>query len=188
MTGRDQFRIVRPLLTGLSAFLRLFPRPLFNATWFAVRSFPGKPGVGLRYLYAKRLAKRCADNVRLGPGCTILYWENLELGTNVNIHVGTYIDALGGVQIRDDVSIAHSSSVLSFEHTWADESQPIKYNPLAKQPVVIGPDAWIGCGVRVLAGAQIGARTVVAAGAVVTAGEYERGVYAGVPAKLKKSI
>ncbi|HEY1558891.1 MAG TPA: hypothetical protein VGF94_28905 [Kofleriaceae bacterium] len=188
MSGRDQFRRARPVLLAISAVWRLFPRFLFRWSWWLVQSFPGKPGIGLRYLYAKRLALACADNVQIGPRCTIVCWDKLELGTNVNIHVGGYIDAQGGVRILDNVSIAHACSVLSFEHTWADASVPIKYNPIVMSPVEIGPDVWIGCGVRVLAGAKLKERTVVAAGAVVTAGDYAAGVYAGVPAKLKKKL
>ncbi|WP_090452488.1 acyltransferase [Dyella sp. OK004] len=149
---------------------------------------PGKVGVLIRYLYARRLAKACGDNVLIGPACTILHWKNLELGNNVALHERSYVDAIGGVSVGNDVSIAHATSILSFEHTWTNRAKPIKYNDLSLSPIAIASDTWIGCGVRILAGACIGERTVIAAGAVVPKGCYKAGVFAGVPARLKKAI
>ena len=37
-----------------------------------------------------------------------------------------YIDASGGIVINNDVSIAHSSTILSTSHKWQDKSIPIK--------------------------------------------------------------
>ncbi len=142
----------------------------------------------MRYLWAKRLAKACGDNVMIGPSVYIDHWENISIGTNVNIHRWCYLDGNGGIEIQDNVSIAHSSSILSFDHTYEDPSLPIKYNPLQMKPVVISGDVWIGCGVRILAGAAIASRSIVGAGAVVASGNYEPGILLGVPAKVKKSI
>lgn len=144
---------------------------------------PGMVGIGLRYAFALRLCRSCGDNVQFGPGVCVQCWENLSIGSNVNIHRQCYVDAWGGLRIHDNVSIAHASSIVAFGHTWADERVPIKYNPLVDLPIEIGPDVWIGCGVRVLGGASIGERSIVAAGAVVTKGQYAGGIFAGVPAR-----
>jgi acetyltransferase-like isoleucine patch superfamily enzyme len=186
-SGRESFRRFKPVICALTAILAFVPRPFFTATWSAIAG-RGRIASVLRYLYAKRLAAACGDNVMIGPRCTILHWEGLELGRNVTIHVGTYIDAQGSVSIGDDVSIAHASSLVSFEHTWDDPGKPIKYNPLRRLPIRIDDDVWIGCGVRVLAGAIINRRTVIAAGSVVLRGTYGGGVFAGVPARLKRAI
>ncbi|MEP6432583.1 MAG: hypothetical protein ABJ053_03005, partial [Lentilitoribacter sp.] len=43
-------------------------------------------------------------------------------------------------------------------------------------------------GVRILAGANLAPKTVIAANAVVKEGNYESGIYAGMPAKKKRSF
>ncbi|MNR09087.1 putative acetyltransferase [compost metagenome] len=114
--------------------------------------------------------------------------ENLEVGDNVSIHAGCYIDAAGGVEIGNNVSIAHQSSIVAFEHTWGEQNLPIKYNKTVSSGVLISSDVWIGCGVRVLDGSRIDERVVVAAGAVVKGRLASRGVYGGVPVRRLKSI
>jgi acetyltransferase-like isoleucine patch superfamily enzyme len=188
MTGRERFARFAPLIGKLSSLLRCIPRAFFEKTWFLPQGWPGVPGILVRYLYARRLSRFVGSNVMIGPNCTILGWRDLEIGNNVTIHVGCYLDAKGGITIGSDVSIAHYSSILSFDHTWADTTVPIKYNPLSFASVTIEDDVWIGCGVRILSGATVLQRTVVAAGAVVTKGVTGPGVVAGVPGKLKHSF
>jgi acetyltransferase-like isoleucine patch superfamily enzyme len=107
----------------------------------------------------------------------------LRIGQFVSIHRWCYIDAVGDITIGNDVSIAHSSSILSFDHTWADASRPIRDNPIRLAPVNIANDVWIGCGVRILAGVSIGQRCIVAAGAVVVNDVPNGTVAGGVPAR-----
>ena len=99
-----------------------------------------------------------------------------------------YIDGAGGIEIGNDVSIAHSSSILSTNHTWNDVTVPIKYNKETFSKVTIENDVWIGCGCRILAGVTLHERSVIAAGAVVTSTVESNSVYGGIPAKLIKKI
>ncbi|WP_281250869.1 acyltransferase [Sinomonas mesophila] len=62
-------------------------------------------------------------------------------------------------------------------------SEPTRYSP-----VRIGKGAWLGAGVVVQPGVSIGEGCVVAAGAVVTKDLDPNGLYAGVPAKLVRSL
>jgi acetyltransferase-like isoleucine patch superfamily enzyme len=188
MTGRQLFAIFKPMIGFLIAFMKLIPTVVWKATWPLVRSLPGTLGMGVRYLYFKRLCASCGKVSQIGPGVTIVGWENLHIGDNVSIHTGCFVDARGTVRIGNMSSIAHATSILSFEHTFADVDTPIKYNPLKMAEVSIGDDCWLGCGVRVLAGSTLETRCIVAAGAVVRSGTYSRGIYAGVPASLKRQI
>jgi acetyltransferase-like isoleucine patch superfamily enzyme len=57
------------------------------------------------------------------------------------------------------------------------------------EAISIGDDVWLGAGVIVLKGAQIGHGSTVASGSVVTAGVYpQRSILAGNPARVVKSI
>lgn len=188
MRGRDRFRKVEPLLHAAARALAWLPAGFAVGSWWLIDWMPGAIGMGLRYVWVKRLCRHCGANVMIGRHVDIRNWSGLGLGDNVTVHGHSYLDAIGGIEILDDVSIAHASSILSFEHGFDDSTGPIKDQPLKMMPVAIGPDVWIGAGVRILAGAAIGARTVVAAGAVVTRGAIAAGVYGGVPARRLKSI
>jgi acetyltransferase-like isoleucine patch superfamily enzyme len=172
----------------LSYPLYILPKFLVNWLWIFSDLFPSIFGLGFRYVLALRLAKCIGKNVFFGRGVEIKSWENLEIGSNVSIHKDCYIDASGGLQIGNDVSIAHNSSILTFEHTWDIQTQPIRSNPIKLSFVKINDDVWIGCGCRILSGVTIKTRTIVAAGAVVTKDIESNTIVGGVPAKLIKRL
>jgi acetyltransferase-like isoleucine patch superfamily enzyme len=188
LRGRELFARAKPLLDVGTAVLRRLPRPVSQLVWTWSDFVPGYGGIGLRYMVLRRLAASCGDNVRVGPRVEIGHWDRLRVGNNVSIHPGCYLEAAGGITIGDDVSIAHHSSILSTNHTWSDDSRPIRDNPVTYAEVVVDSDVWIGCGVRVLAGVRLHERTVVAAGAVVHQDVPTRSLAGGVPAKVLKQI
>ena len=136
---------------------------------------------------AKVYFLKAGNNIYIAALTVIKNQDRLSIGDNFSLHEFSYIDAAGGIELGDNVSIAHNCSLISFEHTWQDSDVPIKYNPTKLDAIKIGNDVWLGCGVRVLAGSIIEDRVVVAAGAVVR-GLLETGyLYGGIPArKLKK--
>lgn len=187
-SGRYKFEKFSFAINTVTRINKHLPRFIFSISWVLLRPWAFKSAIALRYFIAKRLAKTCGDVVQFGPNVTVQCWEKLEIGSRVNIHENCYIDASGEVTIGSDVSIAHASSILSFNHTWSDQSTPIKYNPYSYKPVVISDDVWIGCGARILAGSIIQSRGIVAAGAVLTPGTYRSGIYGGIPAKILKEM
>ena len=117
--------------------------------------------------------------------------ENLQsrsFGDNVSIHPFCYLEGAGGIEIGNNVSLAHVTSVLSVNHTWSYSELPIKYNPIEHAPVKICDDVWIGCGCRIMAGVTVYSRSIIAAGAVVTKDVEPNTLVGGVPAKCIKSI
>jgi len=188
MTGRQLFAMFEPALNGIAKFLGFLPTHFSRFLYWLTRSIPGALGRGMRYPLVKRLAKSCGKNVSIADNVIILDWAGIEFGDNVQIHPFCYLDGKGGISIGNNVSVAHSSSILSFEHSWEDAEKPIKYNPMDLTAVSIADDVWVGCGVRILAGTVIETRTVLAAGCVTTRKAYTRGIYGGVPAKKLKSI
>lgn len=188
MTGRSLFQKIKPIINAISLIFSVLPRFLFTLTWPLLEPFPWKLGIFLRYLWIKRLAKSCGENVLFETGVRVTHWDQIEFGDNVAIFETCYLDGKGGIKIGDNVSIAHQASLISFDFDISNPDTLLKYSPQIKKPIVIGSDVMIFSGVRVFAGANIADRTVIAANAVVREGTYESGVYAGLPAVRKKGI
>lgn len=188
MTGRQLFKKFKFILIGIVWVFNLFPRFLRYYFWNLSKPHSQLLFVGFRYILLKSLIKSCGDNIRIGSNVRILGWEKLKMGSNISIHDNCYIDAEGNLEIEDNVSIAHATSILTTEHQWQDTSTPIKYNPLLYKKAIIKKDVWIGCGCRILSGITINERSIVAAGAVVNRDIEGNSLYAGVPAKLIKRI
>jgi acetyltransferase-like isoleucine patch superfamily enzyme len=164
------------------------PKPIFSFLWRLLDSFDGVAGAGLRYILMASRLGGCGDRVFFGPFVWIDIPENLYLGNSVSVHRNTVMLCGGGIRIGNNVSVAHSSSIVSTEHTWSDMGTAIKYNPIINREVKIESDVWIGCGVRILSGTHIGRRVIIAAGAVVK-NECSPGfLYAGVPARRIKQV
>lgn len=190
MTGREMFQILKPVITAISAVFSYLPRVLFTLTWPMLELIPWKFGVMMRYIWAKRLAKTCGENVLFETGVRITHWDQIEFGDNSAIFETCYLDGKGGIKIGNNVSIAHQVSLISFDFDIdeLDKDTPLKYAVQHKKPIVIGDDVLIFSGSRILAGANLSPRTIVGANSVVKAGNYESGVYAGAPAKLKRTL
>jgi acetyltransferase-like isoleucine patch superfamily enzyme len=167
----------------------MFPKFFLDFLWTISDSSEGKFSLFIRYLYIKKYSKECGDNIYVGKGVVIKNIQNLTFKKNISIHANCYLDASGGIELGENVSIAHHSSLISFDHTWDQFEVPIKYNPIKKDKIQIDSDVWIGAGVRILKGVTIQKKVVVAAGAVLASNKYVRNsIYGGVPAKKIGSI
>lgn len=188
MNGREFFSRFSGVTNVISSIAGYFPSALSGFLLDIASPFSGKISVFIRYcLISKRLGK-CGTNLYVGRAVSLKSLSRIIVGDNVSIHESCYIDAVGGLEIGHNVSIAHQTSVLTFNHTWLDSDIPIKYNPVDLASVKIHDDVWIGCGVRIMPGIVIGKRSVVAAGSVVTRDVPPGTIVAGVPAKVIKRL
>lgn len=178
----------RFLLRSVVAFYRLFPVSVRKKILDRKRYKKGLIGFALRYCALKSIAEKCGEKISIGEGCFFPHAEKLCIGSNVSINSMCYIDAAGGVEIGDDVSIAHGVTIMSTEHKHSDPSVPVKLQGYTYEKTVVGYGSWIGAKATILSGSVIGEQSVVGAGAVVTKNLPGRGVYVGVPAKLIKTI
>lgn len=186
--GRTAFSKYRSLIEAFCNVVRYTPDIFRDMLWRFSICGDSKFDCLIRYSVLRARCKSLGSNVYIGPNVIIKNPKELSIGNNVSIHFGSYIDAIGGCVIGNDVSIAHMSSIITFEHTWNDISQPIKYNPIITGNIAIGDDVWIGCGVRVLSGSVIGSRVVIAAGAVVKGECSDDMLYAGAPVRAIKAL
>lgn len=188
MTGRKIFLKYGKVINSLAKAMSVFPKALRKWLLRLFRNTGGNIGILIRYLLIKELAASCGDNVSVRQYVFIENIENVSFGNNVSIHPFCYLEGKGGIEIADDVSIAHNCSIMSTNHSWTEQNVSIKYNPLSLEKVHISCGVWCGCGCRILAGVNIGERSIIAAGAVVTKDVESETIVGGVPAKVIKSI
>ncbi|MFD2516574.1 acyltransferase [Salinimicrobium flavum] len=188
MKGRNSFGKFNFIFKPIYLIISTLPDFFVKFMWSLILPFDGYVFKAFRYCILKAKAKKVGDNVSISANVKIKYWEKFSCGSNVSIHDFCYIDCDGGVTIGDNVSIAHSSSLISANHTWELVKTPIKYNPLIKKGIIIKDDVWVGCGVRILDGVNIEERTVVAAGSILNKNFPGECVVGGVPAKILKTI
>jgi len=186
-SGRDYFHRWKRVIIFISIAISVFPKGLRIFMFELFSSSPGMLGVVLRYIIIYKLVKSCGDNIYIARWCVFKNMHNISIGNNVSFHERGYIDGVGGVNIGNDVSLAHSVSIVSFEHNYKKKEVAFKYQAIRPVRISISSNVWVGCGSRILAGCSIDSNVVVAANSV-TKGHLVSGVYAGAPAIKVKDI
>jgi acetyltransferase-like isoleucine patch superfamily enzyme len=111
--------------------------------------------------------------------------EKLQRGSECPGYMpGSYFDARNGIILEDNVTIGPNVNFISQNHDVTDFS---KY--ISGPPIIVGKNSWIGCGVTILPGVQLGEHTIVGANAVVTKSfPGKNQLIAGNPARVIKQI
>lgn len=157
-------------------------RALLGSTQ-ALGLVPGLLGQYLRRAFLSRVLAHCAPSV-------LVEWGTLfsAVGTRLDEHV--YIGPnchIGLAHLAHDVLVGPGVHIPSGgrTHGTADSATPIREQEGAHRCVEIGANCWIGGAAVVMA--DVGAGTIVGAGAVVTRPLPPQVVAAGVPAKVVRS-
>jgi acetyltransferase-like isoleucine patch superfamily enzyme len=109
---------------------------------------------------------------------------SIEIGRCVFIGPHAVVYGQGGVTIGEETLIAMHCCILSSEHAIPTRKETIRHHPDTLLPTRIGRDVWLGAGVKVLGGIDIGDGCVVGAGAVVTRSLPAHSIAIGVPARI----
>ena len=117
---------------------------------------------------------------RVGISSACLWAENLiKIGNDVNI---------GGDSIIIDHD-AHPHSFLERRRNYVSKvTDEVLCNKIPSAPVVIDDDVWIGARCQILKGVHIGARSIIAAGSVVTKDIPSDVIAGGNPCRVIKQI
>jgi acetyltransferase-like isoleucine patch superfamily enzyme len=110
--------------------------------------------------------------------------SGIKIGKKVMINMDTkFIDnwKKGLIEIEDEVSMGPFVSLVA--EAMPNYSFLGKYNTFKTGKVIIRKGAWIGVGVVILPGVEIGMGAIVGANAVVTKDVEPFAIVAGVPAK-----
>jgi acetyltransferase-like isoleucine patch superfamily enzyme len=110
----------------------------------------------------------------------------IKIGKNTSINAFCVLLGYGGITIGECVRIAAHTSIISFNHNFAEAGSEIHRQGYNAKGVTIEDNVWIGTGVRILDGVTIGEGSVIGAGSVVTKDIPSNSVAVGVPAKVIK--
>ena len=153
-----------------------FPRPLPERTSLGERS----------WLYSSYALHHCHGEVRIGPDSGVYNGTFFDLGPDGEVDIGRYVTIVGAI-------IRTNGRVEIGDHTFIAHEVLIADTPFAVPPdgraepsaagVRIGAGAWIGARVILLDGAQIGDEAIVGAGAVVAGPVAPGATVAGNPAR-----
>jgi acetyltransferase-like isoleucine patch superfamily enzyme len=133
--------------------------------------------IPFRRLVAERLFKRCGRSFIADEGVRFNFGQLLEVGDDVFLNRGTFLDTKGGVTIGDAACLTEWVAVFSHSHNEADHALR------SYAPVVIEPYAKIYSDAIILPGVTVGTEAIVAARSLVTRDVEPGTLVAGVPAK-----
>ncbi|MEN8134065.1 MAG: acyltransferase [Thermodesulfobacteriota bacterium] len=161
---------------------------LFFSQWEAFllwlfSGVPGLPGFCLRNLIYRCLFRTLRGFAWVQPNVTFVQTNRLTVGRHFGCNSGSYINAIGGIDIGDFVLLGSNVTISSGIHPINGELPPVFARPTVPQKITIEDDVWIAAGAVILPGVTLRRGTVVGANAVVTKNTEEYGVYAGAPAK-----
>lgn len=111
----------------------------------------------------------------------------VEIGVQTHLQPRCQLSAYkGSIVIKNRVEIAPNCAFYPYDHGMAP-GMPISTQALqSKGGIIIEDDAWIGVGAIILDGVRVGAGAVIGAGAVVTRDIPDLGIAFGAPAQVVK--
>ncbi len=125
-------------------------------------------------------------NTEIGSFSKIKATEGyLNIGHDVSIANGCFISAeSGGVEIGDYCMIAPNVSIIGNSYKYDRLDVPTCFQDKPSKGIKIGENVWLGAGVVVIDGAEIGAGAIISANSVISGRIPPNTVAQGNPAKV----
>lgn len=144
---------------------------------------------GGQYFFSSNVLLKQGSLLVTGRSVNIFSGANLHLFENSQVSIGddTYFSGPFTLHCKRHVSIGRRCSI-SWGVTIMDSNFHETNGSIYTQEVNIGDDVWIGTNVTVLPGVELESGCIIAAGSVLTKGYYQKGLWAGVPANLKRLL
>ena len=136
----------------------------------------------LRGALARPFIRKCGRNFHLGSHVTLLNPGNMEIGDNVYIAHGAWLNAMAHLVIEDEVIISPYVIISTLQHIFKNKS--VRFGGSMGRPVRIGRGSWLASHVSVKCGITIGHGCLVAANSAVTKDIPDGMLAGGVPAKV----
>ena len=140
-------------------------------------------GMSIRNGVYRLLGMKIKGFCWIQPGVTIVNLSRFRVGKNFGCNSGTYINAIGGIRMGNDVLVGSNVTISSGKHDIEGRQTSVFSRPTVPLPITFGNDVWLGAGASVLPGIHIADGTVVGTNAVVTKSTEPFSVMVGIPAK-----
>lgn len=109
--------------------------------------------------------------------------KGIKIGDRVSFNRGVTIYCADSVEIGDDVLFGSNILITDNDHGMDPLAGEYINQPLTTKPTKIGNGCWIGEQVCIVSGVEIGERSIIAAGSVVTKDIPPYTIAGGLPAK-----
>jgi len=133
--------------------------------------------IPFRRILAKKLFKSCGKNFIAEENVRFNVPDNIEIGDDVFLNRGVFMDSKGGVILGNSVVITEGVTIFTHSHT-EDDHVLRTY-----APVIIKDYAKIYSNSTILPGVTIGKQSIVAACSLLDKSVEDNALVAGVPAK-----
>lgn len=140
----------------------------------------------------------CGFKVNLGSNCKLLCWDTyqdnnfdhkplIRIGSNFSATRNLTIQCANKILIGNNVLVASDVFIIDYNHGLSPLTDNYLDNPLKiSKGVTIEDGAWIGNNVLIMPGVEIGFKSIIGAGSVVTKTIPPYSIAAGNPAKVIK--
>ena len=134
------------------------------------------------------------NGIKIGNGVfigrnTILSCKNgnITLDDNVNIGFNCEIFSASHVSVGENGLFAAYCYLIGGGHSYDRTDIPVLYQDRPSKGIVLGPNTWLGAGVKILDGITLGRDVIIGAGAVVSRNIPDYCIAAGIPAKVRRN-
>ena len=126
--------------------------------------------------------KSCGPNLQVARRVTINFTNRLEIGGNVFLGMGCWLNAAGGILLEDEVQLGPYSVLVTSDHTRIGGSY--RLGPSHLSPIRLCAGSWIASHATVTRGVIIGRGALLAANSVATRDVPAFAMAGGVPARV----
>lgn len=132
----------------------------------------------LRKYYLRVFGIRTGRHSHIHRRCKFFHVGKISIGNNSTVNFGCYLDNRRGIEIGNNVGIAHNSKIYTLGHDIDDPQFKTKGSP-----VKIEDNAFIFANAIIMPGVTIGEGAIVLPGSIVTKDVAPWTVVGGNPAK-----
>lgn len=137
-------------------------------------------GFRFRCMLGHHIFKHLGKHVKIFHNVEFTYGYNLTIEDNCTIHRNVLLDDRGEIIIREGSSLSDYVNVYSHQH------DVVNSYDVTNKVTEIGPKARVTYHATVLAGANVGANSMLGAMGVATRPVPENSISVGIPAKVKR--
>lgn len=132
-----------------------------------------------------------ATGIDIGNGCTVnascfFGGTDISIGENTFVNYQCFFDNAAPITIGASVAFGPRVMIITGTHEIGTADR--RAGAPTSSPVIIGDGAWVGADTVILPGVRIGAGAIVGAGSVVTKDVAPHTVVGGTPAKPLRSL